>query len=181
MRKTSILAMLVALLILSVPAWSAETQNVTITVTIEYLAVTIDEPTVPFDVMALSDSKVADTAVNVTNDGTVEENFGLRITDPSDPDGWTSGTTLADVGADKYVLGARKAAEKPAVGDYVDTDVIQTDVTMGDDTNFGGFGYNVASKASEKIFFLMKTMTSVTDPSQHSIIVEVSCQKYVAP
>jgi len=178
MFRKSAWVVLAAFFVMAGSASAATTANVTITVTIENLAISIDQTTVDFGVMALSASKVAATAVTVTYDGTVNEDFGLQITTASNPAGWSAGTTLTDVGANKYVLAARKAATTPVVGDYLNTDVLTTSVQMGDGTKFGAFGNNVAPAATNTIYFLMKTMTSVTDPTQHSIVVQVSCQKH---
>jgi hypothetical protein len=173
-RKSSLLALVVALAVGGY-ALAATTAPVTITVTVEYLAVSVD-PTWAIGTVAVSSSSQNNAALVITNGGNLAEDFSLAQTKAAN---WTVGTAIADVGADKYVLAARLVVAKPAGGAFVDNDVV-TEVTQWCDgtTKFGNGGSNIAASGTQNMWLLFKAPTSTGTGTQQTITLTVGCKKH---
>ena len=112
-----------------------------------------------------------DNAIVVTNTGNIAEDFTLRQAAPT---GWSIGTSVADVGFNKYVLAARLQSVKPGSGDFVDANVVTELVQQCVDGKFVG-GNNIPSDASEDLWLLFKAPTSSIIASQQTITLTIGC------
>lgn len=185
LRKAALVAWVMGLA-LGAPALAASTGNVTVTVTVEYLSISVSSDPVAFGMVAL-DSKTATAVGNkvvVTNDGDLAENFSIHVSAGTTAT-WILGTTgKDDVAENKFTLCGRfvaSAGAAPAEGDYVDGDVLVKTATWCDGTLFGGKGHEVAATAACDLYFRLHAPTSVTGAgagSEHSLTVEVAAQKH---
>lgn len=186
-RKKSFLAAL-ALVALAAPALAGTTANITITVTVEFLSVTVNPTTVALGTVAAGATTVG-TKLDVTNDGNVAQNIGLRILDEDDLNAWTA---AAAPGVNIYVLFGLLVTDggaAPGTGDCGANDVLTTSVKYwgGDGTAAGSqlvtdvaAATPVAASSGRDLYFGFTAPSSVTGPTasqQHAITVELSVYK----
>lgn len=169
------LAVIVAVvLVLGASASFAVTeQDVTLTVTIRSLGVSVTPATYAFGVMNLNETKVSDTALVVKNEGNAAEDIGISVKDEDDKDEWT---VAAAAGANVYALGSRLATN---AGTFVAGDALTTTVQWCDGTKFAGGGNDMVGQATVNQWFQLQAPTGVTGANanaQHTITVEVSCR-----
>lgn len=161
-------------LVLGVSAsFAATEQDVTLTVTIRSLGVSVTPAAYGFGVMNLGDTKVSDTALVVKNEGNDAEDIGIRVKDEDDKDEWTVAAAAA---ANVYALGSRLAA---TAGTFVAGDALTTAVQWCDGTKFGGGGNDMAGQATVNQWYQLKapiTVSGANAAAQHTITVEVSCR-----
>jgi hypothetical protein len=188
MSRKAALVGLLALVAMAGPALAGTTQNITITVTVEFLSVNVSPTTVALGTVAAGATSVG-TKLDVTNDGNVAENIGLRIQDEDDLNAWTS---AAAPGANVYVLFGiivSDAGAAPLVGDYGANDVLTTTVKYWQGTGAAagsqlvtdvGTATAVAAGAAKDLYFGFTAPSSVTGGTaglQHSITAELSVYK----
>jgi len=155
------------------PVHAATEQDVTLTVTIRELGVSVDPATYAFGVVNAGSTTVSTSALVVTNEGNAAEDIGIRIKDEDDQDEWTAGTAADE---NVYVLSTRLAE---TAGTFVAADRLTTTVQWCDGTIFGGGGNDMAASATVNQWFQFAAPTSVTGDhatDQHTITVEVSCR-----
>lgn len=162
-------------LVLGVSAsFAAIEQDVTLTVTMRSIGVSVTPAAYGFGVMNLGETKKSDTALVVKNEGNAAEDIGIRVKDEDDKDEWTlSLTAPPEPGANVYTLGAHLSAGG------LDGSPLTKDVQWCDGTNFDGGGNDMAAEATVPLGFLFEAPTSVSGThaaAQHAIIVEVSCR-----
>ena len=172
--KSGMIALAVALLIGGAVATAATEQDVTLTVTIRSLGVSVTATAYDFGYMNTGETKVSGTALVVKNEGNDAEDIGLKI---KTQDSWGEWTAASAVAANVYVLSSRIAS---TAGAFVAGDVLSTALQWCDGTKFGGGGDNMTSLASENLWFQFQSPTSITGDhasDQHTITVEVSCRQ----
>jgi hypothetical protein len=188
MRK-SYLIVLGLILAMAGSARAATSHDITITVTVEYLSVSVSSTAVDLGLVAAGSSSVSGK-IDVTNDGNVAENIALQISTQDDKGAWTAGTTIADTGDNKYVLGGILVNDGQAAavaGDYTDNDVLLTSLLYHKHTDgtastsaldpTAGNATSLAASAGRDLYFLFKAPVSVSGASaaqSHSITVQLS-------
>jgi len=154
-------------------SFAATEQDVTLTVTIRSLGVSVTPATYGFGFMNLGETKVSDTALVVKNEGNAAEDIGIRIKTEDDKSEWTA---AAAAGANQYALSTRLATN---AGTFGSGDLLTTTVQWCDGTKFAGGGNDMAALATVNQWFEFKAPTSVSGThaaAQHTITVEVSCR-----
>lgn len=188
LRRLGFLAVIAGLTVCRSAA-AATSHEITITVQIEYLAVAVSPTGVDFGMLA-ADHAAVGTKLDVTNTGNVPQNVGLRITDESDPDGWSAATAIDGNGENVYVLGAIAVSDGGAAaeaGNYGNDDVVRTTKLYWKTDAGAAAGSQlvaeeaqatpVAAGAAKDLFFMIKTPTLVSGANAgepHEIKVELS-------
>jgi len=152
-------------------ALAATEQDVSLTVAIRSLGVSVTPATYDFGVMDAGEIKCFQNCVTITNSGNDAEDIGLRVKDEDDQNEWTLGDPPAE---NAYRLGAHLAADNPGVGT-----ILSTTTQWADGANFAGGGNDMAPAASVPMGFEFSAPTSVSGThasEQHTITVEVSCR-----
>ena len=163
---------LALVMLVGVSAYAETAQDVTLTVTIRALGVSVTPNSYAFGVLNLGDTKVSETALVVKNEGNAAEDIGIRIKDEDDKDEWTADGPDAN----KYKLSSRLAT---AAGTFVAGDALGTTVAWCDGTAFGGGGNDMAGQATVNQWFQFQAPSSVSGANasgEHAIVVEVSCR-----
>jgi hypothetical protein len=98
-------------------AWATNTPaDATITVTpIANVSLAISPTTYAYGALSVNTSSVTATALALSNNGDVNVTVDKRITNQSNPGGWTA---AGSQGADQYVLSVTTSAARPAAGDF---------------------------------------------------------------
>jgi len=126
MARHALVVSLALLLGLSGAAFAGPTQEITVTVTVEYISVSLTgDLTLDLGQIVAGESKLS-SAIVVQNDGTTAENISLRITDEDDRDVWTRGDAPAE---NVYVLSSilvNDGEDDPVAGDYGANDILAT-------------------------------------------------------
>ncbi len=164
----------VAMLVVSGAAFAVTEQDVTLTVTIRSLGVSVTPTSYSFGMMNTSETKVSDPALVVKNEGNVAEDVGLRIKDEDDWNEWTASSTP---NPNVYVLSTRLAA---TAGTFGASDILTTGVVWCEGTKFGSGGNDMASLASVNQWFQLQSPTLVSGThayDEHTMTVEVSCRE----
>lgn len=173
MRGRSVL-LLAVLLGLGCSALADMTADVTITVTIENLGVSVAPSTWPIGTVALDSDSQNDTALVIENTGNVAEKFSLAQTKAA---AWTVGGTIDANGADTYVLAARLITAKPDQTAFVDGDVVSEGTQWCNGALFGGGGTGITAGGTENMWLLFQAPTSTNSYDQQTITLTVGCQK----
>ena len=172
-RKWICVVFALAFVVTAASGLAATEQDVTLTVTIRSLGVSVSPTSYGFGVMNLGDTKVSDTALVVTNEGNAAEDIGIRIKTEDDAGDWSAAATQDE---NQYVLSSRLATN---AGTFGANDLLTTTVVWGDGVNFAGGGNDMAAAATVNQWFEFQAPTSVTGASataEHTITVEVSCR-----
>ncbi len=157
-------------------AHAADTADITVTVTIQNLSLNLSSNTWALGtVVAGSTTQMTEANdITATNDGNVDEDFTLRLTDPA---AWTAGATA---GADVYVLSGLfcGAADAPGDGDFNADDVLTTSAQTATATIFGYAGGSddgvlVAPGSSVDVWLEFDAPTSSTNFTEQVITVTV--------
>jgi hypothetical protein len=166
-------------LIAAVPAtsaYAAETADISVTVTIQNLSLALSSNTWAIGtVTAGSITQMTEAEdITVTNDGNVNEDFTLMLTNPA---AWTAGATA---GADAYVLSGIMcgAADAPAGGDFGGDDVMTTTTQTATAAIFGyaggsADGVGVTPGSSVDLWIEFSAPTSSTNFTEQTITVTV--------
>lgn len=180
MKRVQFVFSLLAILFLMGP-WVSQTHaassaNVTVTVTIQNLSVSLSDAN--WSIGTISASSVVDMTssqkITVTNDGNVPENFTLRLTDPT---GWTAGSTA---GAEIYVMKGLFVGTSDSVvtanfgGDDVITTTPQTATTAV--FNYAGSSANGASVpplGARALWLQFSAPTATSVDTSQSIVITV--------
>jgi len=189
MKRKAVIVGLMALVALAGPALGATAQNITITVTVEYLSVSVSPTTVALGTVAAG-SQTVGTKLDVTNDGNVAENIGLRITNQDDQGAWTAAATAAENVYVLYGIIVTDTGAAPTTGELEADDVLTTSVqywstTDGTAANSAlttdvGAATPVAAGGQQDLYFGFSAPTAVSGPTaaqQHAITVELSVYK----
>ena len=172
--KWIVVVLAVVLVVGSSAALAATEQDVTLTVTIRSLGVSVAPATYDFGIMDLGEYKICQDSLTVTNTGNDTEDIGIRVKDEDDQDEWTLDLGApAAAGANAYVLGAHLAAGNPG-GTF-----LTMSVQWADGAIFAGGGNDMAAAATVPLGFRFDAPTSVSGThaaDQHTIAVEVSCK-----
>ena len=176
-RKYAVLVGLavLAMALCAVPASAAETAEVSLTVTIRSLGVSVSDGSAAFGTLDAGGTAVTGGGEiqTVANTGNADEDFGLKISDEDDLDEWTA-SAAAD--ANVYVLSAQLT---DALGAWDGNDILTTSVQFANGTILGGDGDGIAPAADIDLYFKLGAPSSVTGggaADEHTITVEVSCQ-----
>ncbi len=190
MTRRMAIACLLALAALAAPALAGTTvQPITITVTVEYLSVSVTPTTVAFGTVAAGSTSIG-TRLDVLNDGNVAENIGLKIATADDKGAWTSGATAGSNVYVLYGLIVTDSGATPTTGACGANDVLTgtvqywatTDGTAANSslTATVGSATAVAASGAQDLYFGFAAPTAVTGASagqQHTITVELSVYK----
>ena len=174
MSRKWIVAVLAVVLVGSSAVFAATEQDVTLTVTIRSLGVSVAPATYGFGTLNTGDTVVSTSALVVTNEGNDAEDIGIRIKTEDNWGEWSAGATAAQ---DTYVLSSQLAS---AAGGWDANDVLTTSVQWCDGTILGGGGNDMAAAATVNQWFQFAAPTSLSAQAhaedQHTITVEVSCR-----
>ncbi len=168
-----VLVLAVLFVIAGGTAFAVTEQEVTLTVTIRSLGISVSPASYGFGTMNTGETKISGTALVITNEGNDAEDVGLMI---KDEDNWDEWTAASSAGAEVYVLSSRLAS---AAGSFVTGDILTTSVQWCDGTKFGGGGNDMTAAATVNQWFQFAAPTSVSGDhaeDEHSITVEVSCR-----
>lgn len=147
---------------------AATTQDVTITVTpLPTLSLTISVTTYAFGNIDVNTSTNSATALTLTNQSNVSVTVDKKITNESDPSGWTAGTTA---GANTYVLYCATAAARIGLNDFAlptKFGAVNNETNL---TNAGGTSDPViAATGSVALWFKLDMPTTVSDSTARTI------------
>ncbi len=166
------MATLIAMMNLVPMVSAAETEGITVTVTVSYLSVSLSSSTVAFG--TIRSGIMVNNSVIVTNDGNWPINLTLRRSEAVNSSGglnWASpGANINDVGSDKYVMAGRFNATGALPND---SDIITNQTQTADGTKFGNGGRNIAVSGTETLRLYFNAPTSNTQKSQQTITVTV--------
>jgi hypothetical protein len=170
------LAVVVAIPALIGTAYAAQTENISVTVTIQNLSISLSSNTWAIGtVTAASTTQMTEADdITVTNDGNVDEDFTLELTDPA---AWTSG---AAPGADVYTMSGLfcGAGDAPGGADFEAADVITTATQTATATIFGyaggsADGVSVSAASSVDLWLEFQAPTSSSSFIEQTITVTV--------
>jgi len=185
MRKSMIVFMTVAVfgigLLAPSRAEALATENITVTVTIQNLSVSLSANT--FVLGTILTSAVVQMSesndIVVTNDGNVIEDFSLLLVNPS---GWTAGSSI---GSETYVLSGLfvDTADAPTGTDFNAEDVITTSGQTATATLFGeaglagtANGLDVAINGTTDLWLEFQAPDSTNVATEQSITVTVGAE-----
>jgi hypothetical protein len=170
------LAAVTALLTMSATAYAAGTADISVTVTIQNLSISLSSSTWALGtVVAASTTQMTEAQdITVTNDGNVDEDFTLKLTDPS---AWTAGATA---GPDAYVLSGLfcGAADAPGSADFNGEDVMTTSTQTSTAAVFGyaggsDDGVSVSASSGVDLWLEFQAPTSSSSFAEQTITVTV--------
>lgn len=170
------ITLFVAVPALAATADAAQSADITVTVTIQNLSLSLSASTWPLGTVAAGSTTQMTEAsdITVTNDGNVDEDFTLELTNPAD---WTAG---AAPGADVFVLSGIfcAAADAPAAADFNADDVLTTTTQTATAAVFGYAGGSddgaaVAASSSVDLWLEFAAPTSSGSFTQQTIVVTV--------
>ena len=170
------LALVVLIPAMTATAHAADTADITVTVTIQNLSLTLSSSTWALGtVVAASTTQMTEANdITASNDGNVDEDFTLRLTNPA---AWTAG---AAAGADVFVLSGLfcGAADAPGGGDFNADDVMTTSAQPATATIFGYVGGSadgeaVSAGSSVDLWLEFGAPTSSSSFTEQTITVTV--------
>ncbi|MDP3297139.1 MAG: hypothetical protein Q8N09_06035 [Thermodesulfovibrionia bacterium] len=157
---------------------AADTADITVTVTVRTLALTLSANTWPIGLVDVNYEAVRSAAIAVTNTGNASQTYQLKLVDPA---AWLA--VLTDAGmatAERYQLGAifqTTATAAPVAVDYVDSaDFVSTTYVSCTATVFAkttGNGLNVAATEARDLWLHFRAPSSTTATAGQSIVVTV--------
>ncbi|MDI7258430.1 MAG: hypothetical protein QME90_00765 [Thermodesulfobacteriota bacterium] len=162
-------------------AYAVSSGNVTVTVTIQNLSVSLSGATT-WDLGTIPTSSVKTMTslekIIVTNDGNVTESFTLSLTNPS---GWAAGSTA---GFNTYVMKGLfvSTTDNPLPADFGadGNDVIETGIKTATDVNFGKTGSangasvpSTAGSNSRALWLQFSAPTSTSATTAQSITITI--------
>jgi len=185
MGKLRIIFVTVVGLLLPVFCFGAQTADVTVTVTVRVISLTVvGSSSYDFGLVPEGSSVVASNSIEVQNDGNDTEDFSLQIT--SYPSGvWSVKETSGDPGADEFKLYALYDSNGQVPdGDTLDaSDYDENDLILASSARNATDGYfdsgdesadEVPSGQSRHLWFMFKSPNPSSDYTQQSITVTVS-------
>ncbi|MDI6704472.1 MAG: hypothetical protein QME40_07370 [bacterium] len=184
-RLGSIIGMIsLAVLLFAVPKVdAAESGTIDVTVTIQNISVSIDPASYDFGAVALGSKSQSTTAITVTNDGNVNEDYSLNLTNPSPPS-WTAMTTTGAPGAEKYTLEAAFDADGTIAwgNDQAtpnDNHILTTTITACTASKYAGdqTGVNVPANGARTLYLRFWAPSSTGIFTQQTIPVTVTAAK----
>jgi hypothetical protein len=156
---------------------AASTADITVTVTCRLISVGVTPSSYAFGTVNELSETVASTSIGISNNGNVNEDFELKLTNPA---GWTaiqSGTPSTD----QFICGGIFKSTAATTADYVDSeDMISTSYVEATANIFalnsgdaGEKGYSVAAAGSRYLwlYFFAPSLTTVS--TQQSITVTI--------
>ncbi len=154
---------------------ATQTADITVTVTVRKLSVSVSPATLAFGLVNEGTTTVAGSAIVVTNDGNLTENYDVKLTNPV---GWTA-IQSGSPSTDQYKLGAIFKTLAPVAGDFVDSeDMISTIFVTSSATLFakntdvaGEKGFSVVASATRNLWFGFFAPSLTTVGTQQSITV----------
>ncbi len=154
--------------------YAASSGNVTVTVTIENVSVSLSGTSWDIGTIAAGQTVQMSEAsdITVTNNGNVTESFMLML---SNPPGWTAGP---NAGSDVYVMKGLfvGATDAPAPTDFGANDVITTTSQTASPTVFGVFsttGNSVPASSSADLWLQFTAPTSTNVVTSQSIVITI--------
>jgi hypothetical protein len=169
-------ALIVATPALAATAYAAGTEDISVTVTIQNLSLNLSSNAWALGtVVAGSATQMTEADdITVTNDGNVNQDLTLKLTDPA---AWTAGAAAA---ADVFVLSGIfcAAADAPGGADFTGDDVLTTSTQTSTAAIFGygagsDDGVSVAAGTSVDLWLEFAAPTSSSDFTQQTITVTV--------
>jgi len=157
----------------SVFADNPGSMEVSVTPLVTYsIQITTPAGGIDFGAKDMDTAYVNETSATVKNNGNITADWKVKATALNV---WTMGTTLADNGSDKAVLAALFNTALPAVGTYVDADVLLTSEKNADATSFTGDqnGDNVAKNAEKLIWIYIKTPTDTSVDTTQKFRIDI--------
>jgi hypothetical protein len=174
--RACVFCLAVAVPALTAPAYAADTADITVTVTIQNLSLSLSSNTWAIGTIAAGSTAQMTEAndITVSNDGNVDEDFTLKLTNPS---AWTA---AAAAGADVYALSGLFCAggDAPGGGDFGADDVLTTTTQTSTAAVFGyaggsDDGVSVGAGSSVDLWLEFAAPTSSTDFTEQTITVTV--------
>ena len=136
------------------------------------ISVSITEAELSLGTMDAGATKVATSAVTVTNDGSgINETYSLSLTNPS---GWTASQSAA--GVEKYVLDAAFSSSTSGITWDEAKHALSTTPTAASATKFAGdqTGAGVPYNATRKLWFQFKAPTATAVTEEQAITVTIT-------
>ena len=182
-KKLSLIAAGLGFLALAKPASAATTQPINVTVTVDYISVSVASATWAIGQIAANTINIS-SAIAVTNDGNRQEDYSLSL---AYTPGWTIGTGQS-AGVDTFVMLAlftttpvntlnnTEFGEGGAGDDVVTTGALSASATLFAKTaeTVGAKGYDVAFSAVRSLYLNFRAPTSNTVSAQQSMTVTVT-------
>jgi hypothetical protein len=169
-------ALSIAIATFASPAGAAQTADIDVTVTIQNLSISLSSNTWAIGTVTTSSTTQMTEAddITVTNDGNVDEDFTLELTDPA---AWTS---AAAPGPDIFTMSGLfcGAGDAPGGADFNAEDVITTAAQTSTAAVFGyaagsADGVSVAPSSSVDIWLEFQAPTSSSSFVEQTIVVTV--------
>ena len=157
-------------------AYAASSGNVTVTVTIQNLSVSLSGTSWPIGTLSAGQvvPMTSGQKITVTNDGNVAESFTLRITNPA---GWTAGSAA---GSDTYVMQGLLvgSTDAPVTADFLAEDVLTTAPQTASTTifNYAGSsadGASVPATSARSLWLQFSAPLATTVTTPQSIVITV--------
>lgn len=166
-------------------AEAAETGPISVTVTVQYLSVTVSDGTIAFATVAPTTHTVAGEKQVVTNDGNINETYTLRLTTT---DVYIVGETETGTGANTFVLQALftgSGGTAPVSGDFgadagTADDVVKASASQTATaavyawTGGTGTGAAVPAAGIRDLYLKYSAPTSVTSGAQEDLVVTLT-------
>ena len=168
------------------PVQAAETATISITVTVQFLSVSVVDGAIALGTKGTGSNTVTTADVqDVTNDGNVAETYTLQLTTT---DVYTAGTTETGVGANTYVLQALFQADGGTAavsGDFgadatnSDDVVLSASAQTASATTYAWTGSTdngaaVPATTVLDLYFKYSAPTSVTTGAQEDLVVTIT-------
>lgn len=173
MRK--LLLTLFCVLALSISAYAASSDSVTVKVTITpALSVDIAEANLAFGAVNIASTTLSSSAVTVTNNGSgINQAYSLSLTNPA---GWAASQTTA--GPETYILNAAFDSDGAGITWAEASHALSTTPAVCTATKFSGdqAGVNVPYNAVRKLWFQFKAPTATAVTTEQNIILTVTAQ-----
>ncbi len=172
-----------ALVAFAMPAKAATSQAIDIKVSITATkSLAVNTTYYDYGALAVSVSSVSSN-IDVTNDSVgLVESYSLQGQNAASTGGGTPWTLAASPNNDTYALAAQFSDAQPNNvdgswgSDDLTTSVINCTATVLGNGTAGESGASVASSAVRKLWFRLKTPTSVSDTTQHNATLTLAVQ-----
>jgi len=175
-RLRNVLLVMMGVMLLGGVAYGAQSADITITVTCQVLSVSVSPNAYDFGVVIPGAITNSASAITVTNDGNVNEKYGLQATDTAN---WSLVSGVPST--DQFRLLAKFASTRPATYDYsTANDVLTVSKQVCDGTIFAtdaaNDGYDVASEGVQDLWFRFDAPSDTAITTQQTITVTLTAE-----
>ena len=179
MRWSRFFVVSLVMLALPMSVYAAQTADITLTVTIRYISVSVSPNSYNFGMVDQGTYTIANSAIEVENDGNDTEDFRLQVT--TSPGVWTIVEAAGDPANEQYKLMALFNTNQPIAGNYADNaDVVESSGTKDcGSTYFSGTetGDDVAASGTVNLWLRFGAPGTTAVRTMQTITVQVTACK----